>query len=94
MLIEELMQLLKRRPGNLPMMFFVKVFQGDGIGQELVQISHTRQACLFIQCYRQSDNPAIRLNFARFLPDQRMRAPHDADGVDSFIVVCTHSSPL
>ncbi len=48
-LIEEKVELVKRRPGDLPMMFFIHVAQGHCVGENLIEAAGAGQANLVIE---------------------------------------------
>src|SRR5579875_4096380 len=71
MLIEEQMDLIKRMAGDLPVMFFVHITKGDGVGQELIQILHAFGADFFVQRDGQLGDFSVGLNFAGLLAQNR-----------------------
>jgi hypothetical protein len=61
------MKLIKGVTSDLPMVFFVEVPQGDGIGENLVQAYGALRADGLVKRNRQLGNFSIRLNFASVL---------------------------
>ena len=72
-LVEKQMQLVESVAGNLPMVFFVEVAKGDGVGEDLVQIFGAFDADGLIERNRKLGKLAVGLNFSRVLMKNRAR---------------------
>jgi hypothetical protein len=66
-LIEKQMQLIEGVACYLPMMLFVEVAKGNGVGENLIQIFRAFGANVFIERNRKLGKLAVGLNFARVL---------------------------
>src|SRR5271155_1116461 len=75
MLVEQEMELIKGWSGNLPMRFLVEIAQGNGIGEQQVQLLGHFQANRFHKVERQHvRNRAVLLNCVSTLVKSRLRA--------------------
>src|SRR3984885_6720892 len=73
MFVEQKMQLIKRRPGNLPVGLFVEVPQRHGIGEQQIQLLGHLETDRFLQFKRQDmRNRAISLNLPSALVKSRL----------------------
>src|SRR6185295_9335964 len=70
-LVEQEMQLIKRRAGDLPMMFLIKISEGDRVGQELIEVVDSLLARLFGQRDRHPHQMPKRLNLMGLLMGER-----------------------
>src|SRR6267142_5605394 len=61
------MELVERVAGDLPVMFLVKIAQGDSVRENLIEIFDTCGANIFIECDRKLGDFSERLNFSRVL---------------------------
>jgi hypothetical protein len=67
------MQLIKSRPGNLPMRFLVEIAKRHGVGQQLVKLLGHFEADRFLEFERESViHGSIRLNFTGTLVKARL----------------------
>lgn len=67
MLIEEQMELVERAAGDLPMMLFVHVAEGHGVGENLIQIPDAVGADFFVEGDGEFRDFSIGLNFTSVL---------------------------
>src|SRR3954471_16976363 len=72
MLVEQQMQLVERRSGDLPMVLLVHVAQRHGVGKELVQVLDALLAGVLGQCNRELDEMTEGLDLVCLLPRQRL----------------------
>ena len=84
MLVEQEVKLVERRPADLPVVFFVQVAQGDGVGQHLVEIVDALAAGMLGQGGRYLDQRAEGLNLVGLLPEQVAALRREGAGVDVF----------
>jgi hypothetical protein len=66
-LIEKKMKLIEGMTNDLPMMLLVEVAQGDGVGEDLIEIFRAFGAERFIESDGELGDFSIGLNFARVL---------------------------
>src|SRR6185295_20346385 len=81
-LVEQEMQLIKRRAGDLPVMFLVQISEGDRVGRELVEVVDALLARLFGQRNRHPDQMPKRLNLMGLLMGERRGPLQDRFGVE------------
>src|SRR4029453_17355298 len=82
-LVEQEMQLIKSRAGDLPMMFLVQISKGDRVGQELVEVVNALFARLFRQRDRHPHEMHKRLNLVSLLMSQRRGSFQNGFGFES-----------
>jgi hypothetical protein len=73
-LIEQKMELIKRRSGDLPMMFLVQIAERHRVGQKLIQVLDALLTRVFRQRDGHSNEMAEWLDFMRVLPGHGSRA--------------------
>src|SRR5437879_7119557 len=72
------MQLIESRARDLPVVLLIHVAERDRVGEELVEIVHTRLADALRQRDRQLRDPSIRLDLSRVLIHKRSHAVENA----------------
>ena len=91
------MELVEGVAGDLPVMLFVHVAQGDCVGEELIEIFDTVGADFFVEADGEFCNFVVGLNLVRLLMEDRARTFGACFGVcvvvGGLAVLGTHSSP-
>ncbi len=71
MLVEQQMQLVEGRAGDLPVVFLVHVAQRHRVREQLIEVRHALEARALFERDRQLHEMAERLDLVRGLMDQR-----------------------
>ena len=71
MLIEEHMELIEGVADDLPVMLFVEIAQGHGVGEDLIEVFDALGAGLLIEGDRELGDGAVGLNFMGVLMQKR-----------------------
>src|SRR5437870_12598544 len=72
------MQLIESRARDLPVVLLIHVAERDRVGEELVEIVHTRLADALRQRDWQLRDPSVRLDLSRVLIHKRSHAVENA----------------
>src|SRR5207245_3629445 len=78
--VEQEMQLIERRAGNLPVMLLVQITERHRVGQKLIQVLYAFFACLLRQCDRHPHEMSKWLNLVGLLVNERRGAFQDGLG--------------
>ncbi len=70
-LIKEKMKLVESVAGDLPMVLFVEIAEGDGVREYLIQVFDARSADVFVERNGKLGDLSERLNFAGVLVQDR-----------------------
>src|SRR5690348_4860589 len=93
MFVVQQMELVERWSRNLPMRLLVKIAEGDGVSQELIQLlSHLQPDRLFQFQWQQMLHGAVGLNFSRALMQTGLRAHFATIGRNRFLLSHGESS--